>query len=124
MADARTPLIRAAYGAQWFVPALYGRPADVDRLFDETTPLPQAAAGLRAAMRDLRGQMADLERAIGTVGAGTLAQPATESTPGMPCCPTGSTSTSGFAASGMLRRDAPPPNESRYSTSRSVIQGA
>ena len=68
VADARKPLIRPTYGKQWFVPALYGRPAGVDRLFDETTALPEATADLRAAMKGLRVEIAGLERAIGSVG--------------------------------------------------------
>lgn len=37
VADARTPLVQERYGQQWYVPALYGRPMDVDRLFDPNT---------------------------------------------------------------------------------------
>ena len=72
VADARKPLIRAAYGRQWFVPALYGRPADPGaggRLFDAATPLPAATAGLRADLKSLRVQIADLEQTVGRAGA-------------------------------------------------------
>jgi tetratricopeptide (TPR) repeat protein len=75
VADARKPLIRGTYGRQWFAPALYGRPAGADRLFDQATappeartPLPEATADLRAEMKGLRAEMAALEQAIGSVG--------------------------------------------------------
>jgi tetratricopeptide (TPR) repeat protein len=72
VADARKPLIRAAYGRQWFAPALYGSPADHGtggRLFDAATPLPAATAGLRADLKTLRVQIADLEQTVGRAGA-------------------------------------------------------
>jgi tetratricopeptide (TPR) repeat protein len=74
VADARTPLIRGAYGKQWFVPALYGRPADVDRLFDPDARLPEDASSdeavtdLRRAMKELRVEIAELERDVAALG--------------------------------------------------------
>jgi len=73
VADARLPLIRGSYGAQWFVPALYGRPSDVDRLFDADIPLPEPTADLRVRIKALRGEIAAHEQAVG--GLGTAYQP-------------------------------------------------
>jgi tetratricopeptide (TPR) repeat protein len=68
VASARKPLLQETYGKQWFVPTLYGRVADVDRLFDETTALPEETADLRAAMKELRTEIAEIEQSIGSVG--------------------------------------------------------
>jgi tetratricopeptide (TPR) repeat protein len=73
MSDARLPLIHSTYGEQWFVPTLYGRPADVNRLFDETTARPEATAGLRAEMKELRREIVTREQEIGSLG--TVYQP-------------------------------------------------
>lgn len=68
VADARKPLVRGTYGRQWFVPALYGRPADVDRLFDPDAPLPEDTADLRTAMKELRIEIAEMERDVAALG--------------------------------------------------------
>ena len=68
VADARLPILRADRGESWFIPALYGRPKDGQRLFDVSRPLPAQNADVRATMKATRDQIAQLERAIGSVG--------------------------------------------------------
>ena len=61
--EARKPLLHGS-GEQWFVPVLYGRPADSDRLFDPDAALPPETADLRARLRELRAKIADLEQIV------------------------------------------------------------
>ena len=65
--EARKPLLHGD-GEQWFVPVLYGRPADSDRLFDADAALPPETADLRARLRALRAKIADLEQTVSRVG--------------------------------------------------------
>jgi tetratricopeptide (TPR) repeat protein len=74
VAEARKPLGRRKYGAAWFIPALYGRPAGDYRLFDPALPLPEGTADLRAQMKERRVEIARLEEAVGRVGV--LTRPA------------------------------------------------
>lgn len=71
--DARKPLIQRKYGRAWFIPALYGRSADGDRLFDPAHRLPAGMAELRSNLKAQRAEIARLEQAIG--GVGLLRQP-------------------------------------------------
>ncbi|MEM7133188.1 MAG: tetratricopeptide repeat protein [Chloroflexota bacterium] len=68
VADARLPILRSTYGESWFIPALYGRPKDGQRLFDATKTLPPENAELRTTMKETRNQIEQLERTIGSVG--------------------------------------------------------
>jgi len=65
--EARKPLLHGN-GEQWFVPVLYGRPADSDRLFDPAAALPAETADLRARLRELRARIIDLEQTVSRVG--------------------------------------------------------
>lgn len=71
--DARKPLIQRKYGRAWFIPALYGRSDDGDRLFDPAHCLPAGMADLRASLKAQRAEIAQMEQAIG--GVGMLRQP-------------------------------------------------
>jgi tetratricopeptide (TPR) repeat protein len=72
VADGRLPLIRA--GANWFAPALYGRPRSDTRLFDPAQALSADTAALRAEMHAARAEIARLEQTVGQGGVLTAPQ--------------------------------------------------
>ena len=65
---ARKPLLRRRYGHVWFIPALYGRPADGYRLFDPQAPRPAEGEALREALRRHRAEVAALEAEVERMG--------------------------------------------------------